>query len=154
MKNGTLKIVLMDPITRNQLTLKAACHPDPDSAAFLIVCATMYRSAWIDIDAEGKFVYVLTRLRLSARPVLPYSWAFGCLSFCDNVWYQSFFFGTLTKTVWGFVILMVQPDATLADCRHRSFAYNVPGFRFFAYRQALRAQFLPESAAAYFFWAG
>jgi ABC-type transport system involved in multi-copper enzyme maturation permease subunit len=109
MKNGTLKIVLMNPITRNQLTLaKLLAILTLISAAFLIVCATIVSISYgLYNDAEGKFVYVFNALK-AFRAGPGFAVFVGILDvYLSVIMYgiMSFFFGTLTKKrIWGFVI--------------------------------------------------
>jgi len=109
LRNGTLKIVLLNPISRNQLTLaKFLAMLTLVTGAFLIVCITVIAVSYgMYDDPAGKLLYVF-----NATGVFRAGHGFGLFLGIVDVYLSvlalaimAFFFGTLTKKrIWGFVI--------------------------------------------------
>lgn len=109
MRNGTLKILLMNPITRNQLTLaKLLAVLTLITSAFAVVCVSVVTVSYIMYDdPAGKLLYVFNAAGVfRAGPGL--ALFINILDiYLSTVLLavMAFFFGTLTKKrIWGFVI--------------------------------------------------
>ena len=109
MRNGTLKILLMNPITRNRLTLaKLLAVLTLITCAFLVVCVTVVTVSYIMYnDPAGKLLYVFNAANaFRAGPGLAlFMIILDVYLSTVLLAVMAFFFGTLTKKrIWGFVI--------------------------------------------------